>query len=139
MPHRRLTALLASLLLLPSTVVGGGKGCVMGGLIVVSSATAVVSGNRSAHAHGREARSPGHDAHRADSGAFVHEADTGAPLEVPHAPAECILAVGCGAGIIAAAVTPIDDPAHVAGRVEPGLVLAPDSPAPGLEPPPPRS
>lgn len=131
MLHRRLTALLASLLLLPSIVAGGGEGCVMGGLVSMRS-----EGGSPAHDHGQH--SSGHAAHRADTNALVHEADPSSPLGVPHAPAQCILVMGCGAAVIVAAEVAIDEPAHVVSSMYADVLPAPDSPSLGLEPPPPR-
>ena len=137
--RHRLTALLANLLLLPSTVIGGGDGCVMGSLVVVNAELGAVGGRPPAHDHSHDAHLPGGDAYRANIDALVHEADTGSPHGVPHSPERCVLAVGCGAAVIATAVTPIEEPLHVSGRVNASVVLTPDSPAPGLEPPPPRA
>ena len=131
MLHRRLTALLASLLLLPSIVAGGGEGCVMGGLVSMRS-----EGGSPAHDHGQH--SSGHAVHRAAGDALVHQSDTSAPIGVPHAPTQCILVMGCGAAVIGAAEVAIDEPGHVASSIYADVLLAPDSPSLGLEPPPPR-
>jgi hypothetical protein len=128
MLHRRLTALLASLLLLPSILSGGGEGCIMGGLLSVRSDAA-----STVHDHGEDA------ARRPHSDALVHETDTSSPIGVPHAPTQCVLTMGCGSAVAAAAVIVIDEPAHVVGSLETDVALEPESPAVALEPPPPRS
>jgi hypothetical protein len=131
MLRRRLTALLASLLLLPSILSGGGEGCVMGGLLSVRG-----EGGSPTHDHGQH--SLGHAAHHAGTDALVNEADASSPLGVPHAPTQCILVMGCGAAVIAAAEVAIDEPAFVVSGMYADVLLAPDSPSLGLEPPPPR-
>src|SRR5687768_13110584 len=97
--RRRLPALLASLLLLPSIMVGGGEGCLMGGLASVGS-----EAGSPAHDHAQHVRQSGHAAHRADTDALVNAPDTGSPLGAPNAPGECILVMGCGSAVAAAAV-----------------------------------
>jgi hypothetical protein len=131
MLHRRLTVLLASLLLLPSIVAGGGEGCIMGALFSVRSEAGLP-----AHDHGQH--SSGQAVHRAGGDALVHQSDTSAPVGVPHAPTQCILVIGCGAAVIAAAEVAIDEPAFIVGGMYADVLLAPDSPSLGLEPPPPR-
>jgi hypothetical protein len=137
MLSRRLTALLASFLLLPSLVLGGGQGCIMGALGAVRAEGPRVSVH-AAHRHGQHANSAAHGAHRADAAAFVDESATSPPIGLPHAPAQCILVAGCGAAVAPAAVIAIDAQARVVRRVDAVVALAPDSPALGLEPPPPR-
>jgi hypothetical protein len=131
MLRRRLTALLASLVLMPSTVVDAGMDCVMGDPVAVGGAVVSADRNRPAHDHG-------HEAHRADTGALVNAADPDSPVGIPHAPAQCVLAAGCGAAAIAATTIALGNPTHVGVRVEGGAALVPDSPAPRIEPPPPR-
>jgi len=129
MLRRRLTALLASLLFLPSALAAGGDGCVIGGFGTPSSETAMAGGHDAP---------PDHHSHAPHSVDLRGDTGTGSPA-VPHAPAQCALAVGCVATAVAAAVIPIDSSVHVVARVEPDVVLAPDSPSLGLEPPPPRA
>ena len=134
MLHRRLTALLASLLLLPSMVLGGGEGCIMGGL--TSARSEAVSPD---HDHALHARSSGHTAHRADTHSLVHETDASSPVGVPNAPMQCILVMGCGSAVDAVAVVTVEQPPHAASGVATDVASAPDSPTLGLEPPPPRA
>lgn len=94
---------------------------------------------RRAHDRGQHVHSPGHAAHRDVGNTVTHEADTSSPRGVPHPPTQCILVIGCGAAVAGAAVIAMDVAPHVVGRVEADVVQAPDSPALGLEPPPPRA
>jgi hypothetical protein len=126
MLRRRLTALLASLVLLPSTIVAGAVGCDMGDVAA-------------AHAPAPEAHAAGHDAHDVDGAMLLHERDTESPVGAPHAPVQCILVAGCGAAVMVADLVRVEDVARAAGRVEADGASAPDSPAAGLEPPPPRA
>jgi hypothetical protein len=89
--------------------------------------------------HGQHLHSAGDDARRGDTAALVNEADASSPLGVPHEATPCILVMGCGAAVSAAGVVAMDEPPHVVSRVETDVALAPDSPALGLEPPPPRA
>src|SRR5687768_16454506 len=98
MLHRRLTALFASLLLLPS-VLGGGEGCIMGGITAGRS-----EAGAPAHDHAQHARAPRHTADPADSHALVHGTDATSPVGAPNAPMQCVLVMGCGSVIAAAAV-----------------------------------
>ena len=134
MLRRRLIALLASFLLLPSMILGGGEGCIMGGLAAARSGA--VSPGRD---HALHARSSGHASHRADAGMLVHETDASSPLGVPNAPMQCILVMGCGSAVAAAAVVGIEQPPHATSGVGTDVASAPDSPTLGLEPPPPRA
>ena len=106
----------------------------MGGL--TSGRTEAVS---PAHDHAQHARSSGHASHRADADVLVHETDASSPVGVPDAPMQCILAMGCGSAVAAAAVVAIEQPPHAASGVGTDVASAPDSPTLGLEPPPPRA
>ena len=92
-----------------------------------------------AHDHAQHTRSSGHASHHADADVLVHESDASSPVGVPDAPMPCILVMGCGSAIPAAAVVAIEQPAHVASAVGTDVASLPDSPALGLEPPPPRT
>ena len=109
----------------------------MGALVGVSGESAV-GRSQPGHDHGRHTRGERQHSHEADAGRLVNQADAGSSRGVPDAPMQCILAAGCGVAVIAAPVILIETPAHVAGGVFGDVALAPDSPAPGLEPPPPR-
>jgi hypothetical protein len=140
MLRRRLIALLASVLLLPSTLVGAGDSCIAGGLIPVTGERGDVGVGRSGHDHRRHMNSPAGGVHHADTDGLARESNGSSRRGVPHAPAQCIVAAGCGAAAIAAAVVvAIDEPVQVATTVDTDVALAPDSPASGLEPPPPRA
>lgn len=107
---------------------GGAEGCIMGGLITARS-EAVSSG----HDHGK------HAAPHAVGNVVLDDRDATSPIGVPHAPAQCLLVMGCGTAVIAAAEVTIEEPAHAVGGMYADVLLAPDSPSIGLEPPPPRA
>jgi hypothetical protein len=121
MRHRRLTALMLGLLLLPLPVIGGGQGCAMGGM---ASAGAEAHGAHHAHAAG---------------GVFEHEPETPAPVGLPHVPAQCVSVVTCAVAAVVAATIIIESPRQLAARGTADAILAPESPAIGLEPAPPRA
>ncbi len=134
MLRRGLTALLASLLLLPSTILGGGEGCIVSGLAGARSPA-----GSPAHDHAQHGRSSGHTSHRGDTDALVDETDATSPVGVPNAPMPCILVMGCGSAVAAAAVVAIEQPTHAAAGMPTDVASPPDSPTLGLEPPPPRA
>ena len=129
MLYRRLTALFVGLLVLPSMVIGGGTGCVM----------------RGPSAHGEQASASHQEGHhhvaQHDGAAVTVAADAGADdssAPLGHSSTECVL-VACATAVLAAQISEIDSPAHLGGQVVVDARLAPDSPAPGLDPPPPRA
>ncbi len=133
---RRITALLVGLVSLPSALAAGGDGCLIDAVVPAKGAVVALRDGHAAHEHAYAAQSAaqhpqGHD--------VLSDTDTDSAPSVPDAPTQCILSVGCGALVMATADTSIDGSPKVVGRVEAARVLAPDSPTPGLEPPPPRA
>jgi len=136
MLRRRLTALFASLVFLPSVLAAGGNRCVMDALVPARGSAVAPSNGHGAHKHEHDAPASAQHAHSHDA---LGDTDAGSSRDAPHAPTQCTVTVGCGGAVIATADTSVESSLQVAGAVEPTRVLAPDSPAPGLEPPPPRA
>jgi hypothetical protein len=115
--RRRLTALIAGLVLLPS-LAAAGQGCGM-------PAGAPASGLA-------VAATPAEHDHAAHS---EHEAPTGAP----HAPMQCVSAATCAAAVVVTPTAPLAGLLRDGDRVVGDAMLAPAAPALAPEPPPPRA
>ena len=120
MLRRRLTALIVSLLLLPSLAMAG-RGCVMpgGGGMDVSTAAASVAtgGDHSDHERGHE-----------------H-----GPERLPHAPVQCASVASCTVALVVTETASLAESALHREQVVGGAMLAPAAPALAPEPPPPRA
>lgn len=137
---RRLTALFVSLLLLSSMIVGGGADCVVGGRGPSNGAPRAAGGaGHGAHLHGVETTRAHHAAHEAGASEVSEEPEGHAPAGLPHAPAPCVSVAACGIAVVVTETPVLDSPPHAADVVAADVTLAPDSPALGLEPPPPRA
>ena len=144
MPRRRqrLTALIASLLLVPSLATAG-PGCLMGaGVAANDPAVAGVTAaeDHAAHRHASGALAASRTSHGvAVVTAPPDESGSSPPVGLPHAPAQCISVASCSVAAAPAAGAPLRVLPHVGERVAAGVLLAPDAPALALEPPPPRA